>query len=136
MNLVADALIRLHPNGYMPQHGVQVQALLSESMPPPPSVPLHELHAKKTLQVSKEAQQLTLQVSKEAQQFDKESNAEWLNRPNMLLGSSKQSTSFSGKQKEENKRTTTETKKEIEEQNLADFCKKDGRDYASLLNMM
>ena len=129
MNLVADALIRLHFNGYMPQHDVQVQALLSGSMPPPPSVPLHEMQAKKPHQ-----------VSKGAQQFDKDSNDEWPNRPNMSFGSCwnecyKQSKSFSGKQKEENKRTTTETKKEIEQQNLADFCKKDGSQYASWLNM-
>ena len=98
MNLVADALIRLHFNGYMPQHDVQVQALLSESMPPPPSVPLHEMQAKKPHQ-----------VSKGAQQFDKDSNGEWPNRPNVSFGSCwngyyKQPKSFSEKQKQENKR--------------------------------
>ena len=130
MNLVADALIRLHFNGYMPQHDVQVQALLSGSMPPPPSVPLHEMQAKKPHQ-----------VSKGAQQFDKNSNDEWLNRPNMPFGSCwneyyKQSKSFSEKQKQENKRTTAETKQATEAQDLADFCKKDGSEHASLLNLM
>ena len=75
-----------------------MQALLSGSMPPPPSVPLHEMQAKKPHQ-----------VSKGAQQFDKNSNDEWLNRPNMSFGSCwneyyKQSKSFREKQKQENKR--------------------------------
>ena len=46
-----------------------------------------------------------------------------------------QSEKISPEQKEENKRTTAETKKDIEKQNLADFCKKDGGQYASWLNL-
>ena len=140
-------------------HHVQVQALPSQgSMPPPPPVPLHALQARKPPQVSKGAQQFDKgsndewlkgpknknnppPVPKETEQSSnpttatKFHNIDLSNVITRYWGNHEQSEQISPEQKEENKRTTAETKKDIEKQNLADFCKKDGGQYASWLNL-